>query len=298
MNRLTPEKRAQVVAALVEGNSIRSTCRMTGVAKGTVTKLLADLGEACSAYQDRVMRDLPCERIQADEIWSFCYAKAKNVPAEHKGEFGYGDVWTWTAIDADTKLVPSWYIGKRDSTDAYHFLTDLAGRLRSRVQLTTDAHRAYLRPVDVIFQNEIDYAMLHKLYGSAEATPGRYSPPRCIGATGRVIKGEPDPEHISTSYAERQNLTMRMSIRRFTRLTNAFSKKIENLTAAVSLHFMHYNFCRVHTTLKGRTPAMAAGVTDHVWTLREVIALLDATERQPRKRGPYKKRERAGSDSN
>ncbi|MDX6593191.1 MAG: hypothetical protein QOJ13_2387 [Gaiellales bacterium] len=289
MNRLPAEKRTQVIAALVEGNSIRATCRMTGAAKGTVTKLLADLGAACSAYMDASLRDLPCQRIQCDEIWAFVGMKAKTVPAERKGEFGVGDVWTWVAIDADTKLVPSYYVGLRETGDAYAFLRDLAGRLHARVQLTTDAWRGYLSAVETTFGDDVDYAQVHKIFGPDPAAERRYSPPICIGMHGRVLKGDPDPDYISTSYVERQNLTMRMGMRRFTRLTNAFSRKVEYLTAAVSIHFMHYNYCRVHQTLK-TTPAVAAGVTDHVWTLPEMIALLDATEKAPKRRGPYKKR--------
>jgi IS1 family transposase len=291
MNRLSPEKRAAVVAALVEGNSIRSTVRMTGVAKNTVTKLLVDLGTACSVYQDRVMRDLPCKRVQVDELWCFCYAKQKNVPVEKRGEQGYGDVWTWVAIDADTKLVPTYRIGGRDLIDAHSFIADLAQRLASRVQLTTDGNYAYLNAVRQAFGDEIDYAVLVKVYGS-DANPkkpeARYSPSVCIEAVPKPVIGAPDPDHISTSHVERLNLTMRMSMRRYTRLTNAFSKKIENLAAAVSLHFMHYNFCRLHKTL-GTTPAVAAGLTDHVWTLRELIGLLEEAERVPVKRGRYAK---------
>jgi IS1 family transposase len=279
MNRLTTEDRTRVVASLVEGNSIRATVRMTGVAKNTVTKLLVDLGAVCSEYQDRVMHDLPCSRIECDEIWSFCYSKERNVPEEKRGEFGYGDVWTWVAIDAETKLVPSFHIGSRDIEDASAFMHDLAKRLRHRVQLTTDGHKAYLKAVKGAFEDEIDYAQLRKIYGNDPALSGRYSPAYCTGATARTISGNPDEKLISTSYVERQNLTMRMSMRRFTRLTNAFSKKVENLAAAVSLHFMHYNFCRVHKTL-GTTPAVAAGVTDHVWTLAELVGLLEAAESQ------------------
>ncbi|MGH2535431.1 MAG: IS1 family transposase [Thermomicrobiales bacterium] len=275
MNKLSTHRRTQIVAALVEGNSIRATCRMTGAAKNTVVKLLVDLGTACEVYQDRVMRNLPCQRLQCDEIWSFCYAKEKNVAPEHAGEFGYGDVWTWTAIDADTKLVPTWYVGKRTAEDAHEFMQDLAGRLANRVQLTTDGHRAYLTAVDAAFGTNIDYAMLIKLYGPDPEGEKRYSPATCIGTDTAIVSGDPDPWHISTSYAERQNLTMRMSMRRFTRLTNAFSKKVENLMHAVSLHFMHYNFARVHKTLK-TTPAVAAGITDHVWSLEEIVALLDS----------------------
>jgi IS1 family transposase len=287
MNRLTAEKRAAVVAALVEGNSIRATCRMTGVAKNTVVKLLVDLGTVCSVYQDRVMRDLPCERIQCDEIWAFVYAKQKNVPVEKRGEAG--DVWTWVAMDSDTKLVPSFHIGPRDVGAAATFMNDLAKRLRNRVQLTTDGHHAYLRAVPEAFGNDVDYAILMKRYGT-DSDPRkperRYSPSVVISADPLKINGNPDADHISTSHIERLNLTMRMSMRRYTRLTNAFSKKVENLAAAVALHFMHYNFCRVHQTL-GTTPAVAAGVTDHVWKLDELIGLLEDAERVPVKRGRY-----------
>ncbi len=278
----------------MEGNSIRSTVRMTGVAKNTVTKLLVDLGTACSVYQDSAMRDLSCERIQTDEIWSFCYAKAKNVPADKSGEPGYGDVWTWVAIDADTKLVPTYRIGGRDLSEASAFMTDLASRLRNRVQITTDGHLPYRLAVAGAFGGEVDYAMLVKIYGSDQSRKPerRYSPAVCLDAIPNRISGDPDPDHISTSYVERLNLTMRMSMRRYTRLTNAFSKKVENHAAAVSLHFAHYNFCRVHKTL-GTTPAVAAGVTDHVWKLSELIGLLEQAERVPVKRGRYvKTRER------
>lgn len=275
MNRLSTERRTKIVAALVEGNSIRATCRMTGAAKNTVVKLLVDLGTACEKYQDEAMRNLPCKRLQCDEIWSFCYAKEKNVAPERQGEFGVGDVWTWTAIDADTKLVPTWYVGKRTAYDAHQFMQDLAGRLKNRVQLTTDGHKAYLTAVDAAFGGNIDYAMLVKLYGPDPEGEKRYSPATCIGTETSVITGAPDPWHVSTSFAERQNLTMRMSMRRFTRLTNAFSKKVENLMHAVALHFMWYNFGRVHKTLK-TTPAVAAGVAGHVWTLEEIVGLLDS----------------------
>ncbi len=292
MNRLPPEKRRAVIAALVEGNSIRSTCRMTGVAKNTVVKLLVDMGTVCSIHQDQVMRDLPCEHIQADEIWTFCGAKAKNVPAEKHGDPNYGDVWTWVAIDSDTKLVPSFRVGPRDLQEAQLFMADVAKRLRHRVQLTTDAHRPYLTAVDDAFKGQIDYAQLIKVYGSdvAKRKSGgaKYSPAVCLGSHAEVVSGSPDAAHVSTSHVERANLTMRMSMRRFTRLTNAFSKKIENLAAAVSVHFWHYNFARVHQTL-GTTPAVAAGVTDHVWTLDEMIALLAAAEAVAIKRGSYKK---------
>ena len=290
MNRLSMEKRAQVIAALVEGNSIRATVRMTGIAKNTVTKLLVDMGTVCSIYQDRTLRDLACERVEADEIWAFCYAKERNVPVEKRGEFGYGDVWTWVGMDADTKLVVSYRVGTRGLGEAREFMKDLASRLSRRVQLTTDGHRPYLTAVEDAFAGEIDYAQLIKIYGVADPTRAgaRYSPGVCLGAQVQPITGSPDPANISTSYIERQNLTMRMSMRRFTRLTNAFSKKVENLAAAVSLHFMHYNFCRVHKTL-GTTPAVAAGVTDHVWKLDELIGLLEQAEATPVKRGSYTK---------
>lgn len=279
MNRLSTEKRAKIVGCLVEGMSIRATCRLTGAAKNTVTKLLVDLGAACSAYMDEVLRELPCRRVECDEIWSFCHAKAKNVPAEHQGEWGYGDVWTWTAIDVDTKLVPTFLIGRRDTADAYRFMTDLAGRLKHRVQLTTDGHQPYLWAVEGAFGSEIDYAILQKIYGTAPEADTRYSPAVCLGVDVRVVQGDPDPDLISTSYVERQNLTMRMGMRRFTRLTNAFSKKVENLAAAVALHFMHYNFARPHKSLANpypRTPAMAGGVADHAWTLEEIAGLLES----------------------
>ena len=273
MNKLSNEKRSQVVAALVEGNSIRATCRMTGAAKGTVLRLLAEVGQACAEYQDRVIRDVKSRRVQCDEIWSFCYAKEKNVPEKMRGIFGVGDVYTWTAIDADTKLAISWLVGKRSAKYAKAFISDLASRLANRVQLTTDGYKVYLDAVEGAFGCDVDYATLVKIYGvDRENEEVRYSPPQCLGAEATVIMGQPDPAHISTSYVERQNLTMRMSMRRFTRLTNAFSKKIENLRHAVALHFMYYNFCRIHQTLRV-TPAMEAGLTDHVWTVEELISV-------------------------
>jgi IS1 family transposase len=287
INRLSTEKRAQILATLVEGNSIRATVRVTGAAKNTVTKLLVDIGAACEEYQAATLVDLPCRNIQCDEIWAFCYAKQKNVPDEHRGTFGYGDVWTWTAICADTKLVPSWLVGERTVDDAWAFLSDLQGRLAERVQLTADGLKIYVQAVDLAFGGEVDLAQLHKIYGNAEGSghERRYSPAVCTGIDKRVVTGDPDPAEISTSYVERQNLTMRMGMRRFTRLTNGFSKKVENLTHAVSLHYMHYNFARVHQSLTikhedgtstKRTPAMAAGVADHVWTLREIAGLLNS----------------------
>ncbi len=278
MNRLSIEQRARVISALVEGNSIRATCRMTGTAKGTVTRLFCDVGTACAKYQDIHLRNLSCRIIQCDEIWSFCYAKQKNVPVDKQGRFGYGDVWTWTAIDADTKLVPSWLVGLRDVGHAFRFMRDLQTKLANRIQMTTDGHRAYLVAVEDVFGAEIDYAMLVKLYGQEAEQEKRYSPAQCIGTNSRVVTGKPDTSKISTSYAERLNLTMRMSMRRFTRLTNAFSKKIDNLELTVALHFMHYNFARPHKTLANpypRTPAMAAGISDHIWTIEEIVKLTD-----------------------
>jgi len=274
MNRLTTKKRAQILGCLVEGNSIRSTVRMTGASKNTVTKLLVDIGRACSEYQDRTLRNLPCKRLQCDEIWAFCYAKEKNVPEDKKGQFGYGDVWTWTAIDADTKLVPSFMIGSRDGEAARIFIEDLASRLAHRVQLTTDGLKAYLEAVEDSFGADIDYAMLIKIYGNEPEGEKRYSPSKCLGAEKIRITGKPERKHVYTSYVERQNLTMRMGMRRFTRLTNAFSKKVENLAAAVALHFMWYNFGRIHQKLRV-TPAMEAVVSDHVWTLEEIVELAE-----------------------
>jgi IS1 family transposase len=277
MNRLSTDQRTAVVRCLVEGNSIRATVRLTGVAKNTVTKLLVDLGAACSEYQDRVLRDLPCRRLQADEIWSFCNAKARNVPEEHRGEFGWGDVWTWTAIDADTKLVPAWLVADRSSASAIALMDDLRSRLANRVQLTTDGHRAYLEAVEGAFGSNVDYAQIIKLYGNDPEPEKRYSPATCLGVEVHRISGNPRLADVSTSYVERQNLTMRMGMRRFTRLTNAFSRKVENLAAAVSLHFMYYNFARPHKTLANpypRTLTMAAGVSDHVWKIEEIVALL------------------------
>ncbi len=281
MNRLSTERRGQVIACLVEGMSIRATVRVTGVAKNTIVKLLADLGEVCSDHQDRTLRNLPIKRVECDEIWSFCYAKAKNVPVKYEDEFGYGDVWTWTAIDADTKLVPSWLIGKRDSRDCYTFLTDLRSRLQpGRIQITTDGLASYLKVIEPLFgADRTDYAQLIKSYESTQVET-RYSPAVCTGIKVNVITGDPDPAHVSTGYVERQNMTMRMGMRRSTRLTNGFSKKIENHAHAVNLHYMHYNFARPHQTLTkqfGRptTPVMAAGVAEHVWSVWEIAGLLD-----------------------
>lgn len=274
MNKLSIEKRAQVLGCLVEGMSIRSTVRITGAAKNTVTKFIVELGAACADYMDKNLRDLPCKRIQCDEIWSFCHSKEKNVPQEHKGELGFGDVYTWTALCADTKLIASFMVGKRDAEYGNAFMLDLATRLNNRVQLTTDGHRVYVTAVENAFGSEIDYAMLVKIYGKAtQVDERRYSPAECTDIKIVTISGNPDEKYISTSYVERQNLTMRMSMRRFTRLTNGFSKKIENHYFATAMYFMYYNFGRIHKTLRV-TPAMEAGITDHVWTLEEIAKLV------------------------
>jgi len=273
MKQLGEKERTEVISALVEGNSIRATCRMTGVAKNTVVKLLVDLGKACATYQDATLRNLFCRRVQCDEVWAFVGAKGKNVPAEKRGQFGRGDVWTWVALDADSKLVVCWHLGKRDADDALTLMNNLASRLSHRIQLTTDGWHSYIVAVEEAFGNQIDYAMLVKLYGKEPEAETRYSPPKCVGTSLQIIEGIPDKKHISTSFVERQNLTMRMGMRRFTRLTNAFSKKLENLQHALALHFMHYNFARAHKTLK-MTPAMAAGLADHPWSIGEIVALI------------------------
>lgn len=252
---------------------------MTGIAKKTVMRLLVEIGAVCMNFQDRAFRNLGSKRVQVDECWAYCYAKAKNVTPEISAKNPFaGDVWTWAAIDADTKLIPSWIIGPRDSVTARLFVNDLAERLASRIQLTSDGLNVYLAAVERAFRGHVDYAMLEKIYGTPADAEKRYSPAECIGCKRRVIDGDPDPDHISTSYIERANLTMRMGMRRFTRLTNAFSKKIENHAAAVALHMMHYNFVRIHQTLR-ITPAMAAGITDRVWEISDIVALLEADER-------------------
>lgn len=273
MNKLSTEERTRIVSALVEGNSMRAVSRMTGVARNTIDKLLCELGAACSEYQDKVFVNLPCKRIQCDEIWSFIFSKEKNTSEEMKKK-GAGDIWTWVALCPDTKLVPTWFVGNRDAGCAYHFMHDLADRLAHRVQLTTDGHKAYLNAVEDAFGAEIDYAMLVKIYGNTpEGGEVRYSPAVCMGAKKAVISGQPDFKHVSTSHVERQNLTMRMSMRRFTRLTNGFSKKVENHEHMLALHYMYYNFARIHQSLRV-TPAMEAGIDDHVWGIEEIISLL------------------------
>lgn len=282
INKLSSIERAAVVRALVEGNSIRATCRITGHAKGTVLSLLNDLGATCSTFQYKTLRGLSCKQIQCDEVWAFCYAKQKNIPESMKKKYGVGDVWTWTALCPDTKLVVSWHVGPRDANSADSFIGDLAGRLDGgRVQVTTDGHSGYVSPILWYFRGrQLDYAQLVKTYGKGAEDGGgvnaRYSPPDVIKTKKHRVIGSPDMDRVSTSHVERQNLTMRMGIRRFTRLTNAFSKKIENLESAVALHFLYYNFVRVHQTI-GTTPAIAAGVADHAWSIDEIVALLSPT---------------------
>jgi IS1 family transposase len=278
MNKLPSAKRTLILQMLCEGSAMRSIARMADVSINTVSKLLVDAGKACAAFHDEKVRGVTASRVQCDEIWSFTYAKQKNVKAAKAAPEEAGDTWTWTALDAQSKLIVSWLVGGRDAEYANAFMNDLASRLANRVQLTTDGHRAYLEAVEGAFGADIDYAQLVKLYGDAPEAQKRYSPAECIGCRKEAITGRPDKKHVSTSYVERQNLTMRMGMRRFTRLTNGFSRKVENLAHAVSLHFMHYNFARPHKTLKERyprTPAMAAGVADHIWSLEEIAALLD-----------------------
>jgi len=273
MNQLPIATRAQILSCLVEGVSIRATARLCNVAINTVVKLQVEAGAACGEFQDRTFRNLTCKRIEADEIWSFCYAKEKNVPEDKKGQFGFGDVWTWTAIDAETKLIPCWLVGNRDTGAALELMHDLSSRLTHRIQLTTDAHKPYLTAVESAFAGEIDYAQLVKIFAEGSKS-GQKSPPKCIGSRRSVVTGKPQASVISTSYVERQNLTMRMGMRRFTRLTNGFSKKVENHGHALALYFMHYNFCRIHTTLRV-TPAMQAGLADRVWEMADVVKMMD-----------------------
>jgi hypothetical protein len=274
MNRLSVQRRTQILSCLVEGNSIRSTSRITGASKNTIAKLLIDTGIACAEYQNKTLRNLSCTNFQVDEIWSFCYAKKKNVPEKYQGKFGYGDIWTFTSICADTKLVPCWLVGDRNQYTAYIFLTDLYSRLKNRVQLTADGHKMYLSAVGDAFGTDVDFAQLIKIYGQTSEGEKRYSPAEFIGTIPKHITGNPQPGHISTSYVERQNLTMRMGMRRFTRLTNGFSKKVTSLAHAVALHFMYYNFVRIHQTLRV-TPAMEAKVTDRLWSIKDIISLAE-----------------------
>jgi IS1 family transposase len=290
MNKLPLRTRAQALSMLCEGSSMRSISRVCDVSINTVSKLLIDAGKACAAFHDATVQNVKTRRCQVDEIWSFTYAKQKNVPRAKRQDLAYGDTWTWTAIDADSKLIVSWLVGGRDSDYAMAFMDDLKSRLANRVQLTSDGHRAYLEAVEGAFGGDVDYAQLVKMYGaSPDSMKGRYSPAECIGARKERIEGSPDPAHISTSYAERQNLTMRMQMRRFTRLTNAFSKKFENHMHMVALYTVWYNFVKMHKTLR-MTPAMSAGVSDKLWSVADLAEMVDAAAPKPGKRGPYKPR--------
>ena len=292
MNKLTHAKRVQILAMLCEGSSMRSISRIADVSINTVSKLLVEAGEACLILHDETVKNVKASRVQCDEIWSFCYAKDKNVPAAKDAPEGAGDVWTWTAIDADTKLIVSYFVGDRSGQSAIALMDDLRSRLSNRVQLTTDGHRAYLEAVEGAFGADVDYAQLVKMYGAvggSKSAEVRYSPAECTGIKKVRVEGNPDVKHVSTSYVERQNLTMRMSMRRFTRLTNAFSKKLDNHIHALALYFVFYNFTRIHKTLRV-SPAMAAGITDRLWSLNDVIAKIDELAPAPKARGPYKKR--------
>jgi IS1 family transposase len=277
MNKLTPEKRAQALQMMAEGISLRAITRLTGISRTTLIKLLEDAGQAFSEYQDHALMNLACKRIQVDEAWAFCYAKQKNVPLAKAAPEGAGDIWTWVGLDAQSKLAVSWYVGGRDSEAAMIFMDDLAKRLANRVQLTSDGHKAYLEAVEGAFGSDIDYAMLVKVYGPAPEGQRRYSPAECVGAVKHRVEGNPDPKHVSTSFSERQNLSMRMGNRRMTRLTNAFSKKAENHAHMMAIYFMHYNFVRLHQTLK-ITPAMAAGVTPKLWEMADMVKVLEDWE--------------------
>jgi IS1 family transposase len=294
MNKLPVAKRAQILSMLCEGSSMRSISRVMDCSFDAVDKLLRDAGAACAEFHDRVVRGVKSQRVQCDEIWSFCYAKAKNVATAKRQDLAYGDIWTWTALDADSKLILSWQVGGRDADYALGLMDDLRQRLVNRVQLTTDGHKAYLEAVEEAFGADIDYSMLIKLYGAPPAAAEaarRYSPAECIGARKDKITGNPDPKHISTSYVERHNLTMRMGMRRFTRLTNAFSKRVENHCHSLALYFVFYNFVRQHGSLKKLTPAMTAGISGRLWSMEDIVALIDAREEPAKKRGPYKPRQ-------
>ena len=292
MNTLSRPQQVLALKCLMDGMSIRATTRVTGVARNTLARLIVETGKVCARYQDNALRGLPCKRVQVDEVWSFVYAKEKNVPRATNAPPQAGDVWTWIALCADTKLVPSWWVGDRSGATASVFIADLRARLANRVQLTSDGHRAYLAAVEGAFGADVDYARLVKLYGKSgndQQPDTRYSPSACIGARKEAVIGNPDPAAVSTSYVERQNLTMRMSMRRFTRLTNAFSKKLDNHRHAIAMHFMSYNFCRVHASLQG-TPAMAAGVTDRLWEVGDVVDLVRAAQPKPNRPKTYAKR--------
>jgi IS1 family transposase len=290
MNKLPLNKRVQILSMLCEGSSMRSISRVADVSINTVSKLLVDAGKVCAGFHDETVRGLKSRRVQVDEIWSFTYAKQRNVATAKRQDLAYGDTWTWTAIDADSKLIVSYLVGARDSEYANAFMHDVADRLAGRVQLTSDGYRPYLDAVEGAFGSDIDYAMLVKMYGASQETAkGRYSPAQCTGARREPVEGNPDRKHISTSFAERQNLTMRMHMRRFTRLTNAFSKKFENHCHMVALYAVWYNFVKQHKTLKSISPAMAAGVSNKLWSMEDIAALVEAAAPKPGPRGPYKK---------
>jgi IS1 family transposase len=281
MNRLSSETRAKVISCLIEGCSIRATVRVTGVAKKTVMRLLIEVGEVCSDYQDHTFRNLRCKRLQLDEMWSWIYCKEKNrTEAIARKNPDAGDVWLWTAIDADSKLVPSWRLGQRDLATATDFVNDLAGRVKGKVQITTDALKTYLTVIEDAFGGDCDYAMLHKIYGApTDEERHRYSPGCCIGCDMKTISGTPDPKHVSTSFVERHNWTVRTNMRRYTRLSNGFSRKLENHAAATALNYFAYNFIKIHRTLR-TSPAMAAGVTDRLWSVEDLVALWEAYEQR------------------
>lgn len=285
---LSASDRAHILHLLCEGNSIRATCRITGASKNTVAKLLADAGRACAIYQDQAFRELPCKRVQVDEIWSFVYAKEKNVEAAKAAPDCAGDVWTWTALCADTKLLLTWLVGGRDTECATVFMSDVQRRLLGRPQISSDGHYAYLPAIDEAFGRDVDYGQIVKTYGESADSARRYSPPICTSVKKRTVTGNPDEVHISTSFVERQNLTMRMHMRRFTRLTNGFSKKVENHVHAIALHAMYYNFVKEQRGIR-MTPAMAAGVTDTLWTIDHIVKVVELFDAKPGKRGPYKK---------
>ena len=293
MNKLPLAKRVQILNMLVEGMSMRATSRVAGVSINTVTKLMVEAGEACAAYHDETVRNVTACKVQCDEIWAFCYTKAKNVAKAKAAPNGAGDVWTWTGLDSDSKMIVSWEVGDRSGATAIEFMDDLRSRLANRVQLTTDGHKAYLEAVEGAFGGDVDFAQLVKLYGEPTGQKGherKYSPSECVGARKRRVEGNPDPDAISTSYVERHNLTMRMGMRRFTRLTNAFSKKIENHLLMQSLYFVHYNFCRTQKSLR-MTPAMAAGVTDTLYDMEWIVSLIDALAEKPNRPTTYRKRQ-------